>query len=78
MLEKLRNKKPIHILTRSPNQYPKHKTEDDNKPIESSKGPVVIFDDMLAARNSSHKGEFFTRGRHERLDVYYLSQSYFG
>ena len=38
---------------------------------------VVIFDDMLGARNSSQIDEFFTRGRHEDLDVYYISQSYF-
>ena len=33
---------------------------------------------MLGARNSSQIDEFFTRGRHEDLDVYYISQSYFG
>ena len=32
---------------------------------------------MLGARNSSQIDEFFTRGRHEDLDVYYNSQSYF-
>ena len=33
---------------------------------------------MLGARNNSQVDEFFTRGRHENLDVYYVSQSYFG
>ena len=33
---------------------------------------------MLGARKSSQRDEFFTRGRHEDLDVYYISQSYFG
>ena len=33
---------------------------------------------MLGARNSSQINDFFTRGRHEDLDVYYTSQSYFG
>ena len=32
---------------------------------------------MLGARNSSQIDEFFTGGRHEDLDVYYSSQSYF-
>ena len=32
---------------------------------------------MLGARNSSQIDEFFTRRRHEILDVYYISQSYF-
>ena len=33
---------------------------------------------MLGARNSSQIDEFFTRGRHEALEIYFVSQSYFG
>ena len=33
---------------------------------------------MLEARNCSQTDEFFTRRRHEVVDVYYFSQSYFG
>ena len=33
---------------------------------------------MLGARNSSQLDEYFTRGRHADLDVYYTSQRYFG
>ena len=77
ILEKMDNKRPIHIITRSPNQYPNHKTSNEIKPINKYKGSVVIFDDMLGAENSSQIDEFFTRGRHEDLDVYYISQSYF-
>ena len=33
---------------------------------------------MLEARNSCQLNEFFTRGRLENLDVYYISQSYYG
>ena len=78
VLEKIGNKRPIHIITRSPNQYPNYKTSNEIKPINKYKGSVVIFDDMLGAKNSSQIDEFFTRGRHEDLDVYYISQSYFG
>ena len=77
VLEKIDNQKPIHIITRSPNQYPNYKTNNEIKPINKYKGSVVIFDDILGAKNSSQKDEFFTRGRHEDLDVYYISQSYF-
>ena len=77
VLEKIGNKRPIHIITRSPNQYPNYKTSTDIKSINKYKGSVVIFDDMLGAKNSSQIDEFFTRGRHEDLDVYYISQSYF-
>ena len=78
VLEKIGNQRPIHIITRSPNQYPNYKTSNEIKPINKNKGLVVIFDDMLGAKNSSQIDEFFTRGRHEDLDVYYISQSYFG
>ena len=77
VLEKIGNKRPIHIITRSSNQYPNYKTSTHIKPINKYKGSVVIFDDMLGAKNSSQIDEFFTRGRHEDLDVYYISQSYF-
>ena len=78
VLEKIGDKRPIHIITRSPNQYPNYKTSNEIKPINKYKGSVVIFDDMLGAKNSSQIDEFFTRGRHEDLDNYYISQSYFG
>ena len=78
VLEKIGNKRLIHIITRSPNQNPNYKTSTEIKPINKYKGSVVIFDDMLGAKNSSQIDEFFTRGRHENLDVYYISQSYFG
>ena len=77
ILEKIGNKGPIHIITRSPNQYPNYKTRTEIKSINKYKGSIVIFDDMLGAKNSSQIDEFFTRGRHEDLDVYYISQSYF-
>ena len=77
ILEKMGNKRPIHIITRSPNQYPNYKTSNEIEPINKYKGSVVIFDDMLGARNCSEIDEFFTRGRHENLNVYYISQSYF-
>ena len=77
VLEKIGNKRPINIITRSPDQYPNYKTSNEIKPINKYKGSVVIFDDMLGAKNCSQIDEFFTRGRHEDLDVYYISQGYF-
>ena len=77
-LEKIGNQRPIHIITRSPNQYPNYKTSNEIKPINKYKGSIVFFDVMLGTRNCSPLGEFFKRRRHEDLDVYYISQSYFG
>ena len=77
-LEKIGNKRPIHLITRSPNQYPIYKTSNEIKPKKNCKGSVVISDDMLGARNSSQINDFYTRGRHENLEVSYIRQSYFG
>ena len=70
-------KRPIQIINRSHNQYPNFKTSNEIKPIHEYKGSVVIFDDMLGAKNISQIEEFFTRGRHEDLDVFYISQRFF-
>ena len=78
ILEKTGHQRPILKITRSPDQYPNYKTNNEIKPINKYKGSVVIFDDMLGARNSSQRDEFFTGRRHENLDVYYISQRYFG
>ena len=77
VLEKIGDQRPIHIINRSPNQYPNYKTSNEIKPIHKCKESVVIFDDMLGAKNSSQIDEFFMRRRHEKIDVYYISQSYF-
>ena len=76
ILEKIGNKRPMHIRTRSPNQYVIYKTSNEIKPKEKHKGSVVVFDDMIGARNCSQKDEIYTRVGHGCLDVYYISQSY--
>ena len=78
MLEKTGGKRPIHTISRSPNQNPNYKTSNGIDPINIYKGSVVIFDVMLGARNSSQINEFYARGRYEDLSVFYVSQSYFG
>ena len=78
ILEKIFKKRPIHIVTRSPNQYPNYKTSIDSKPIDHYKGSVVIFDDILGARNSFQIDEVVTKGSHKNTDVNDISQSYFG
>ena len=78
VLEKIGNKRPVHIITRSSNQYPNYKTSIEIKPIDKYKGSNIIFDDMLGAQSCSQKDEFYTRRKNEEIDVYYISQSYFG
>ena len=50
VLEKIDNQRPIHIITRSPNQYPNYKTSNEIKPINKYKGSIVIFDDTLGLK----------------------------
>ena len=38
---------------------------------------VVVLDDMLLSKQESNINLFFTRGRHNIIDIYYTSQSYF-
>ena len=73
----------ICIITRSPEQYNKIEIEDvsveedlGDKSIKDFQNCCVVFDDMLDS-NQKLIDPFFTRGRHNDLDVYYLSQSYF-
>ena len=82
----------ICIITRSPEQYNKIQIEDTpqaellrcvsveeglgDKSIQGFQNCCVVFDDMLDS-NQKLIDPFFTRGRHNDLDVYYLSQSYF-
>ena len=78
ILQKIGNQRPILLITRCPNQFPIFRTSNEIKPINKYKGSVVNFDDMLGARNCSQTDEFFKRGWHENLDVFYFCQSYFG
>ena len=74
MLEKTGNRRPNHIITQSPNQYPDNKTSSEIKPINKYKGSVVLIDDVLGARNISQIDELYTRGRHEDLSVFTLAK----
>ena len=70
---------PIFIITKSINQYPKIKaqTSDEIQPVEYQENSTVVFDDMLLSKQESNFDLFFTRGRHNNIDIYYISQSYF-
>ena len=73
----------IRIIKRSPEQYSKIEIEDvsveedlEDRTLQDFQNCCVVFDDMLDS-NQKLIDPFFTRGRHNDLDVYYLSQSYF-
>ena len=73
----------IYIITKSPpEQYTNSKIKykeisDEIKPLSEYENGIIVFDDILGSSNSRFIDHFFIRGRHNNLDIYYLSQSYF-
>ena len=73
----------IYIMTKSPpEQYTNSKIKikeitDEIKPLNEYENGIIVFDDISGSSNSRFIDQFFIRGRHNNLDIYYLSQSYF-
>ena len=73
----------IYIITKSPpEQYTNSEIEikeinDEIKPLNEYENGIIVFDDVLDSSNSRFIDQFFIRGRHNNLDIYYLSQSHF-
>ena len=73
----------IYIITNSPpEQYTNSKIKikeisDEIKPLNEYENGIIVFDDILGSSNSRFIDQFFIRGRHNNLDNFYLSQSYF-
>ena len=73
----------IYIITKSPpEKYTNSKIKnreisDEIKPLNEYENGIIVFDDILGSSNSRFIDQFFIRGRHNNLDIYYLSQSYF-
>ena len=70
---------PIFITRKSLNQFSniKAQTSDEVQPLENYENSTVVFDDMLLSKEESNIDVFLTRGRHNNIDIYYISQSYF-
>ena len=75
------SEKQRKIITRSPEQYKNLDTEDtelcislkedlEDRTIQDFRNSCVVFDDMLDSIQKL-KDPFFTRGKHNDLDVYY-------
>ena len=73
----------IYIITKSPpEQYSNSKIKikeisDEIKPLNEYENGIIVSDDILGSSSSRFVDRFFIRGRHNNLDIYYLSQSYF-
>ena len=75
----LKKQGPIFIITKSPNHNPNIKAPitDEIQPLENYENNTVVFDEMLLSKQESNIDLFFTQGRHQKIDMYYISQSYF-
>ena len=73
----------IYIITKSPpEQYSNSKIKIKEisveiKPLNEFENGIIVVDDILGSSNSRFIDQFFIRGRHNNLDIFYLSQSYF-
>ena len=74
----LRKQDPVFIITSSLNQNPKirAKTSDEFQPLENYEN-IVVSGDIILSKQESDIDLFFTRGGHNNIDIYYISQSYF-
>ena len=74
----------IYIITKSsPKLYSNSKIKrkgisGETKLLSEYESAIIVFDDIRGSSNSKHVDQYFIRGRHNDIDIYYLSQSYFG
>ena len=65
----------IYIITKSPpEQYTNSKItikeiSDEIKPLNEYENGIIVFDDNLGSSNSRFIDQFFSRGRHNNLDI---------
>ena len=73
----------IYVITKTPpEQYYNSKIKikefsEEIKPQSEYENAIIVFDDILGSSNSRYKDQFLIRGRHNNLDIYFVSQSYF-
>ena len=73
----------VYIITKSrPEQYSNSKIKikeinDEIRPLSEYEIAIILFDDFLGSSKSKLVDQYFNRGWHNDLDIYYLSQSYF-
>ena len=75
----LRKQEPILIYSNSLYQYPNIKAQTSNEIqlVKKSENSTVVFDDLLLSKQESNTVLFFTKWRHNNIDIYYTSQIFF-
>ena len=67
----LQKQEPFSIITKSLNLYPniKVQTSDEIQPLKNYENSTVVYDDMLLSKQESNIDPFFTKGRHNNMDI---------
>ena len=75
----LQKEEPFFIITKSLNQYPniKAQTSDEIQPLKNYENSTVFSTICWYQNKKAIWICFFTRGRHNDIDLYCISQSYF-
>ena len=68
---------PNHLLNSIQNLKSKSKKQGKKKPPKDHENAIIVFDDVLGSSNSRYINKFFISGQYVKLEIYYLSQSYF-
>ena len=72
----------IYIITKSPpEQYSNSQIKikesgEENKSPNEYESAFTVLDDILGSSNCKYIHQFFNRGKHINLDIYYLAQPY--
>ena len=81
MLDLLKNINPnnVDIICRSKNQYPdKYPNQSlEIEDVEFYENSHIVFDELLGSKQSRDIDQFFTRSRHNIINVYYITQSWY-
>ena len=67
------------LICKANTQYPSknHNQSSELLPLEDYGNETIVFDDMLGSKEAKNIEPFFTRSRHQNLDIYYISQSWY-
>ena len=81
MLSLLKDKNPddVYIICKTDNPYPSkyHNQSSEILHLEDYGDKTIVFHDMLGSKEAKDTNAFFTRGRHQNLDIYYIFQSWY-
>ena len=81
MLSLLKDRNPddVYRICKTDNQFPLkyHNQSSEILPVEDYGNKTLDFDDVLESKEAKDIDAYFTRGRHQNRDKFYISQSWY-